>query len=298
MLLDAGRAVVTLGVMGRISRGWALTKQSWAVVRADRSLLVFPAVSAVCAIIVAAVFFGVGAGVGAAADSFWAAAPFLVVGVYLLVVIGQFCAVALAACATASLDGADTTFGQGISAARERLGVILAWSAVQLVVGAAISALQALLREGVGSLVSSIIGGLANATWSVATFFVIPVIALEGLGPREAIKRSTGVVRERWGEGVIGSATIGGAIFLVGILPGAGIIALGVALTGSSAALGGLLIAVGVAVIIAAALVQVTVSAVFRVALYRFATQGDAPGHFTQDQLQGAFRPGGRHGRG
>lgn len=277
--------------MGRIGRGWALTKQSWAVVRADRSLLAFPAVAGVSALVVAAVFFGAGAGVGAASDSAWVAAPFLVAGVYLLIVVGQFAAVALAACATASLDGQDTTFGQGVAAARERLGVILAWAAVQLVVGALISALQALLREGVGSLVSSIVGGLANATWSVATFFVVPIIALEGIGPREAIKRSAGVVRERWGEGVVGSAAIGGAIFVVGILPGAALIALGVVATGATAALGAVLIALGVVVVVLAGLVQVTVSAVFRVALYRFATQGDAPGHFSAAQLDGAFQP-------
>lgn len=283
--------------MGRIGRGWALTKQSWAVVRDDRSLLAFPAVAGVSALVVAAVFFGAGAGVGAASDSVYAAAPFLVLGVYLLIVVGQFAAVALAACATASLDGKDTTFGEGIQAARERLGVIFAWALVQLVVGALISALQALLREGVGSLVSSIVGGLANATWSVATFFVVPIIALEGIGPREAVKRSAGVVRERWGEGVVGSAAIGGALFLVGFLPGGALIALGVVATGGSAALGAVLIAVGVVVVVLAGLVQVTVSAVFRVALYRFATQGDAPGHFSAAQLDGAFQPRRRRDR-
>lgn len=285
------QAAGTLGAMERIRRGWVLTRESWAVVRADRSLLAFPAVSAVCAIVVAAVFFGLGAGVGASSDSVYAALPFLVIGVYLLIVVGQFAAVALTACATASLDGKDTTFGEGVRAARERLGVIFAWAAVQLVVGALISALQAALREGVGNLVGSIVGGIANATWSVTTFFVVPIIALEGVGPREAIKRSAGVIRERWGEGVVGSAAIGGTILLLGILPGVALVIGGAALAGSSVALGGILVALGVVVVVLAALVQITVSAVFRVALYRFATQGDAPGHFSAAQLGAAFQP-------
>jgi Family of unknown function (DUF6159) len=277
--------------MGRIGRGWALTKQSWAVVKADRSLLVFPVVSAVCALVVAAIFFGAGAGLGASTNSVWVAVPFIVVGAYLLIVVAQFCAVALAACATRSLDGADTTFSEGVAAARGRLGIILGWSAVVLVVGAAISALQALLREGAGGLVGALVGGLANFAWSVATFFVIPVIALEGLGPVDAIKRSASVVRERWGEGVVGSATIGGAIFLVGILPGAALIAAGLALTGGSAALGAVVIAVGIVIVVVAALLQATLTAVFRVALYRFATRGDVAGQFSSQQLEGAFRP-------
>ena len=276
--------------MGRIGRGWALVKESWAVVRSDRSLLLFPVVAGVCALVVAALFFGVGAGIGTAADSFWAALPFLVVGAYLIMATGQFCAVALAACAKESLEGRDTTFREGVAIARGRLGIILSWAAVQLVVGAAITALLALLREAAGGLVRGLVGGLANFTWNVATFFVVPAIALEGLGPKDAIKRSAAVLRERWGEGVVGTATIGGAIFLVGILPGALIIGGGIALTGSTAVAGGAAIAVGVVVVVIAGLLQATLSAVFRVALYRFATEGDAVG-FTSEQLQGAFRP-------
>jgi Family of unknown function (DUF6159) len=277
--------------MGRFGRGWALAKESWTVVRGDRSLLLFPVVASICALVVAAVFFGAGAGVGTATNSFWAALPLIVLGLYLLIAIGQFSAVALAACATTALDGGQTTFSEGIAAARGRLRLILLWAGVQLIVGAAISALQVLLREAAGNVIGSIIGGLANFAWTVATFFVVPVIALEGLGPREAIERSSAVVRERWGEGVVGAASIGFAVFLIGMLPGAAVVVLGVMLAGSSVAAGVVVIAIGVAVLVVAQLVQVTLSAVFRVALYRFATHGEAPGHFTQEQLQGAFRP-------
>jgi len=263
-------------------------------VRRDRSLVLFPTVAGVCALVVAAAFFGAGAGIGTAADSFWPALPFLIVGAYLIIAIGQFCAVALAACATRALDGADTTFSEGVVAARGRFGLILRWAAVQLLVGAAISALQALLRDSAGSVVSSIFGGLANFAWTVATFFVVPVIAFEGLGPKEAIARSSAIIRDRWGEGVVGSATIGGALFLVGILPGIGLIVAGAALTGSSAVLGGVVVAVGVVVLVIAGLLQATLSAVFRVVLYRFATTGDVLGPFGQEQLSQAFRPKGR----
>ena len=37
--------------MGAISRGWALTKQSWAVLKNDRSLVIFPILSAVFAMV-------------------------------------------------------------------------------------------------------------------------------------------------------------------------------------------------------------------------------------------------------
>ncbi len=260
------------------------------MVRRDRSLLVFPVVAGVCCIVVAAIFFGAGAGLAVAADAWWPAVPFVIAGAYLLIVIGQFSAVALASCATAALDGRDTTVGEGVAAARSRLGLILQWSAVQLVVGAAISALQALLREAGGNLVGAIFGGLANVAWAVATFFVVPVIALEGLGPKDAIKRSAGVVRERWGEGVVGTAAIGLVAFLIA-LPGMALVVLGVMAMSGSAVGGGVLIAVGVVLIIAASLFQATISSVFRVALYRFATQDEVTGGFSREQLAGAFAP-------
>jgi hypothetical protein len=39
--------------MDRISRGWALTKQSWRVLKSDRSLVVFPILSTIFALSVA-----------------------------------------------------------------------------------------------------------------------------------------------------------------------------------------------------------------------------------------------------
>jgi len=53
----------------------------------------------------------------------------------------------------------------------------------------------------------------------VSTFFVIPLLALGGLGPEDALKRSVSLIRERWGEGLGGSASIGLAVFLVAVVP-------------------------------------------------------------------------------
>jgi hypothetical protein len=282
--------------MGRLARGWQLTKHSWSVVRADRSLVVFPVISGIAGVVTAAVFFGAGAAFVSASDKDWVAIPFVVVGLYLLIAIGIFCGVALSACAARSLEGHDTTVGEGIAAARERMDVILAWAGVQLVVGALISIVQALLREAGGQIVSAIVGGLANLAWTVATFFVVPVIALEGLGPKDAVKRSSGIIRERWGEGVAGAASIGGIAFIVGFLPAGALIALGIAVADSSAGLAALLIVVGAVVLVVAALLQMTISAVFKVALFRFAIDNKVLAGYQQEELAEAFAPRRRRG--
>jgi len=69
------------------------------------------------------------------------------------------------------------------------------------------------------------------------------------------------------------------------------LIFLGVAAGGAAAYA---LIAVGVILLVIAAVVGNTLSQVFRVALYRYVTgQGEAPG-FASEDLERAFRPKGR----
>jgi Family of unknown function (DUF6159) len=279
--------------MGRIGRGWQLSKESWAIVKADRSLLVFPVVAGIGALIAVAAFGGAGAGLYSTSEPL--AIVVGVIGLYVVIAISVFCNVALTACAARSLEGADTKAAEGWAAARARSGQILAWAGVQLVVGALISAIQAVLRQGAGQLVASIVGGLANFAWSVATFFVVPVVALEGLGPKAALSRSIGVIRQRWGEGVTGTFAIGGLVFLLAFLPGALLVAAGIALAD---AIGVVLILLGVAVFLVGAVVQNALMAVFKVALYRFATEDRVVGQFERPQLEAAFRPRGRRAAG
>jgi Family of unknown function (DUF6159) len=281
--------------MNRIQRGWQLTKESWAVVRRDRSLMVFPIVAGISALLVAAIFVGGGVALHSSTDSEPLLIAVLVVGAYVLVAVSIFFNVALSACAARALEGQDTTAAEGFAAARSRFGQILSWAGLQLVVGALISIVQALLREGAGQIVAAIVGGLAGLAWNIATFFVIPAIALEGLGPKDALKRSIAVMRQRWGEGVTGSFAIGGLIFLVAFLPGMALVALGIALTSSSDALAGVLIGVGVAIFVVGAVLQAALMAIFKVALFRFATEDKVLGSYERAQLEGAFVP--RHGR-
>ena len=271
--------------MNRIQRGWQLSKESWAIVRRDRTLLVFPVVAGIGALLLVAVFGGVG--VAFASDSEPVLIALGVVGLYLAIAVSIFCGVALTACASRSLEGVDTRASEGWAAARGRLGPILGWAAVQLVVGALITALQAVLRQGAGQLIGALVGGLANFAWTIATFFVIPTIALEGLGPWAALRRSTHVIRERWGEGVTGSFAIGALLFLVAFLPGAILVGLGIVAGG---AVGATLILVGVAVFLVGAVMQNALMAIFKVALYRFATEDRVVGEYDREQLEAAFQ--------
>ena len=278
---------------GRISRGWALAKQSFRVLRDDRSLMLFPIISVPAALAATAIVMGPGIALYSADRQEAILIAFGVVALYVLTFVSLFFNVALAAAASTGLAGGDSTVSEGLRAARGRLGVIAGWALVQTIVGLIISAIQ---NAGGDSVVGRIVGGLVSFAWGAATFFVIPIIALEGLGPKDAFKRSVSLLRERWGEGVVGTASASGVVMLVALLP---IVVLGFAgyslvSSGNDAAGVALLTLAGVA-LVAAALIGGTVNAIFRVALYRFATDGATVGGFDHTQLQAAFAP--RRGR-
>jgi len=277
---------------GRISRGWQLAKKSWAVLQNDRSLMLFPVISffaGVCALVLC-----IAPGIVASAAADGSEVPLIIAGVlaaYVLTFVAIFFQVALAASASRSLEGADTSIGEGISLAFSKIGAIVGWSAVQATVGLVLNALQS-----DDNVVGTILSVILNVAWSVITFFVVPVIALEGLGPIAAIKRSASVVRQRWGEGIVGSAVIGGVVFLIALLPIAVLGVAGFAAVEAAPAAGIALFVLAGLVLVAAVLIGSTLNAIFRVALYRFATEGATVGGFTGPELESAFRP--KRGRG
>ena len=123
--------------MDRIRRGWALTKQSWRVLLGDRSLLIFPILSTIFALLSAAAAIWAptmimsGPITGEAVDQndpvYYIATA---ATVYVSTFIAIFFNVALAACAVRSMRGEDTTVGDGFTAALQRIGPILGWTLV------------------------------------------------------------------------------------------------------------------------------------------------------------------------
>jgi hypothetical protein len=273
---------------GRFSRGWQLTKASWRALRADRSLLAFPVIAGIASILVAAVLFAPAAVLSDGGDRQAPLIAAAVIVAYVGTFIAVFCNVALAACAARSLDGEATSVGDGMAAARGRLGAIAVWAAIAATVGLVLRTLENAAENNILARIALAFVGVA---WGIATFFVVPVLALEGASGSAAFKRSTQLIRERWGEGVAGTFSIGGIVFLLAVLPAVALIALGVAAAGSAAAVAVALIVAGVLVLVAAMIVGSALSMIFRTALYRYATEGRATGGFAQGELAAAFAP-------
>src|SRR6476659_4005099 len=214
--------------MSRIKRGWGLTKKSWGLLNEHRELIRFPLYGAVATTLLAIVFLAPGLYLWEE-DQVAGAIPIIVIGVYVLSFIGFYFSVGLAACADMIFRGEQATVSDGLAVSRSRIAQISGWAAVS----AAISLVMGLL-ENQGGTLGTIAARLVGMAWSLVTFLAVPVIAIEGTGPFETIKRSASLFRDRWGQQITGNIAIGAAIFLLGVLPAAALIAGGIAVWSSA----------------------------------------------------------------
>lgn len=269
--------------MGRLARTWQLGKVSWHVLRADRTLAVFPVLTAVAAIVVVGVFGGLIAALGidstANGDALAPIGWVLIVAMYVVsAIVVTFFQVALCAGANERLDGRDATVGGALGAAGSHLPAVVGWGVMQGIVSAIISALED--RGILGDLVAA----LAGTAWRVATFLALPVIAVEGTGPITSLKRSGSLLKGTWGENLLGQGAFG-LLGLVASLPGIGLVVLGIAVAWPFAVVGILWILV-VSVVISA------MTGIYKTALYRYATGAGVPAGFAQSDLADAFTTG------
>ena len=211
-----------MSLSSRLSNGWTIAQNSFKVLKANKQLLLFPILSGASMLLIMASFFVAAFGyAGWDLDNFNNIdrssnniLGYLFIFVYYIInyFVIVFFNMALIHCATLYFKGEEPTVAKGIAFSRSRIGSILAWSVFAGVIGAILRIVQ----ENLGSL-GKIITGIIGIVWSIATFFVVPVIAYENLGPIDALKRSTQMIKEKWGEG-LGAGFSFGLIQLVGII--------------------------------------------------------------------------------
>jgi hypothetical protein len=269
--------------MSRIKRGWQLTKKSWRLLDEHRELMRFPLYGAAATIVTAIIVVGPGLFLIESNSTIFGGA-LAVIGFYFLAVIGFYFSVGLAAAADMIFRGEEATVADGLAVARSRFSQICGWAAVSTIVGLVLSALE---NQGAAG---QIIGRLLAVGWSLITFLATPVIALEGTGPIETLKRSSSLFKSRWGAQVTGNIAIGGAVFLFGVLPSALLIGAGVLIWASASFVGALLVVIGVIGLAIALLISKALSGIFGVALYRYAIDGEAVGGFTAEELNSAVK--------
>jgi hypothetical protein len=283
----------------RLSNGWEVAGQSWRVLKQDKELVVFPLLSSLAALVLMtafalpvfaipglreATFHLVDGAPGSANEAVRRvlAGLFAFAFYFLSYFVIVYFNTALAACAVYRFRGGDPTVALGFRMANERLPQIMGWAALAATVGMVLNLIES-KSEWLGKLVVSILGGL----WTIATYLVVPTLAVEGLGPVDALKRSTKLIGEVWGEGLAGNFSLGLVSFLL-VLPAILAIVLVGVLTPHWVVVA-LVVIAAVLYMMGVAVVTSAVKHVFIAGLYVYATERRVPEGFDADLMRGAF---------
>ena len=276
-------------------RSWQLVKASWAVLLSDKELLWFPVISGIVtvlicivmfipSVVVSVTLFSTGAGEGVT-QVFGFAGLFIF---YLVTyTISIYFNTALIGATMIRLDGGDPTMKDGFQIANSRLSKIIGFAAMSATVGVVIRFLQER-----GGLLGNIVSWLGGIAWNLATFLVIPILVTHDIGPIEAVKRSTALLRETWGEQITGNWSIGGIFAIAYIL----LVLVGIGLAFFAGAVlesvTGVIAVVSLIVILFVILgiIQGALNGIYQAALYRYAESGIAPDNFDISLIQGAFK--------
>jgi len=273
----------------RLSNSWELTKASAQVLSKDKELMVFPLISAIGLVLVSAGFI---APIVLMADKgrdvegplgLLVTFAFYVVSYFVIF----FCNSALVGAALIRLRGGDPTVADGFRIAGGKVGVIFSYAVVAATVGMVLRAIQQ--RAG---LLGRIVSGLFGMAWTLATFLVVPVLVNENIGPLDAVKRSTELLKKTWGEQVVGNFGVSAVITLAVFAVTFTFVPL-IFLTASAqqpaliaGAVGGYVVS-----LLAIALVGSTLSGIYTAALYRYASEGQMGEGFSPVMVKEAFRP-------
>jgi hypothetical protein len=277
----------------RLANSFALARSSWQVLRLDKQLLVFPVLSGLGCLLVLASF-----AIPFVAHPQWldfarGGAEHVPPWVYAVAFAYYFCSyfvviffnAALISCALVRFNGGTPTLTDGLQAAASRLPQILAWAVVSATVGMLLKVIEN-AHEKAGQIVSALLG----TAWTIITFFVVPVLVVEKVGPFEAIQRSLAILRHTWGEALVGNMGIGLFIFLLA-LPGValGLIG-GLVCAEVSTVLGIAILGLAVAYFLIWSAIGPALHGIFLGALYQYASKGQVPDGFEAGVMKQAFR--------
>ena len=282
----------------KLSTSWEFAKMSYGIIWDFKKLLIFPVVSSVALLVVTASFLlplwssGTIEQWMAMMDAdqnatyrdplFWLVTFAFYFCNYFVIVYFNC---GLIACTMAVMRGQAPTIGYGLSMANKRLPQIVAWAFVSALIGVLLKVIEN-AHEKVGAIVAAILG----TAWSVMTYFAVPYLVMEGIGPVQAIKRSVQTLKQTWGEALVGHFSLGllSLLLVLPILVLLGV--LGFFAAGNPSALVAV-IALGVVLLGLYAAVTSAADTIFKALLYNYATGQTLPANVDGDRLASAFGP-------
>ena len=277
--------MVNQGFFGNISNTIHLMKSCVTVLKKDKELVVFPIMAAICVIVLLGIIYSI----GGIAFSDGPEEPeggiillaILIFGANFIIV---FFNSALISAALERLRGGDPNISSGLSHAFKHVHHIFLWSIIVTIMALIFAAIRSMGRNRglMGQIMTELFASFLQAGWAMMTFFVVPIIVSENLGPISAIKRSSGLFKQTWGNQV--AANFGFGIFQILAILASGAIGwiFGLVSPIFGMIVGFLCASISVSIIY-------TLEGIYKAALYEFA-MGEKPLEFEQQDLRTAYR--------
>lgn len=288
--------------MNSFQRSWRLFQESWSVLSHNKQLLVFPLISTIAVLVAMAIFIvptivilmasgAVDSLAGDQADTAVTITNLIMVFLFALVTsfVNTFFSAGLISQALAHFRGEPVSFGAGISVALSRISAILGFSAMAATVGTLASVMRGNSRGG-ANLLGSLMAGLTEAAWNIASFLAVPFIVAKGVGPVEALKQSALALKHTFGETIIGG---GGMGLILGIpMVIVGFVGFGggvMAMVNDMISLGIGLMVLTIAFWIVLGLITSALNDIYRAAVYLYVQDQEPNPAFNTEILQTAF---------
>ena len=276
--------MVNQGFFGNISNTIHLMKSCVNVLKKDKELVFFPIMAAIFVIVLLGIIYSTG-GITFSdnPEEQGSIIPLaiLIFGANFIIV---FFNSALISAALERLRGGDPNISSGLSHAFKHVHHIFLWSIIVTIMALIFAAIRSSGRNRgmMGQIMTELFASFLQAGWAMMTFFVIPIIVSENLGPISAIKRSSGLFKQTWGNQV--AANFGFGIFQILALLASGAIGwiFGLASPTFGMIVGVLCASISVSIIY-------TLEGIYKAALYEFA-MGEKPLEFEQQDLRTAYR--------
>ncbi|MCX8190417.1 MAG: DUF6159 family protein [Candidatus Diapherotrites archaeon] len=294
----------------KLSRSWGLVKASFEVLKKDKEIMLFPIFSGIFIVLLLFSFlipllplleqpqshirtYNVGPGsmvmVVTERSTIYQHIPFIILLLFAFYFLAYFIViffnVGLITCAYIRLNGGDPKVRDGLISAVKNIDKIVFWAVISATVGIVLKALEG--RNGKSDIFWQVVVSLVGMGWSLLTFFVVPIMIFEGVGPIEAIKRSGKLFKKTWGENIIGQATIGLVFFLLGLV-GAIIVIRAFLFVNYVFPIVDLIVALIYLLVLI--ILQVSLDGIFRAALYIYAKTGKLHYAFDKSLIQNAFQ--------
>jgi hypothetical protein len=275
-------------MMQRFSNTWSLMKSSFAVLQAEKKLLIFPVISSLVTLFILASFiFPI-----LVLDKGWIEDGIIsestqwyhylqLFGIYYICYfIMLFFNSATVASAIYVMRGGKPSIGGAVNVVFSRIGALAAWALIAASIGLILN-----IIENQSDKIGKIISGLLGMSWTLVSFMVLPILIIENRGPVESLKASISMLRSTWGEQILGHFSFG-LIYFIMILP-MFVVFLLLMNMGETA----IMFAIVFAVIytLAAAAVQWVLQSIYMGTLYMYARDHEIPAGFSVSQINQAM---------